>query len=57
MRHDQGSTIMHFRAPIELKEAFEAAAKANDRTGSQLFRDFMRLYVKQNAQGDLLRGK
>jgi hypothetical protein len=38
-----------------LREAFDVAARGNDRTGSQLLRDFMRDYVKRNAQGDLLK--
>lgn len=45
------------RVPATVKRAFDLAAAANDRTGSQLIRDFMRLYVRQNAQGDLLKGK
>lgn len=39
----------------ELKEAYLAAAKQNDRDGAQLIRDFMRDYVRKNAQQDLLR--
>lgn len=50
-------TTFTFRIPPELKQAFEAVAKANDRSGSQLLRDFIRDYVKKNAQGDLLKGK
>lgn len=42
------------RVAKELKEAYLAAAKRNDRDGAQLIRDFMRDYVKQNAQQDLL---
>ena len=44
-----------FRAEASLRDAFERAAKGNDRTVSQLLRDFMRDYVRKHAQGDLLR--
>ena len=43
------------RAPKDLKDAYLAAAKANDRDGAQLIRDFMRDYVKKNQQPDLFR--
>lgn len=36
-----------FRVEEELKESFAAAAKARDRTGAQLLRDFMRDFVKK----------
>ena len=39
-----------FRVDEELKSEFANAAKARDRTGAQLLRDFMRSYVAQ--QGD-----
>ena len=41
-----------FRVEDELKAAFTEAAKAHDRTGAQLLRDFMRDYVsrQQNEQ-------
>ena len=35
------------RVDDELKEAFTKAAKAADRTGGQLIRDFMRDYVRE----------
>jgi predicted transcriptional regulator len=40
-------TTFTFRVDQELKEAFTRAARANDRTGSQLLRDFMREYVER----------
>lgn len=46
-----------FRVDAALKKAFEQAAKSNDRSSSQLLRDFMREYVKRNAQGELLTDK
>lgn len=36
-----------FRVDERLKEQFSTAAKARDRTGAQLLRDFMRDFVKQ----------
>lgn len=48
-------TTMTFRVEKSLREAYDRATKANDRTGAQLLRDFMRDYVKRHAQGDLLR--
>ena len=36
-----------FRVEEELKESFATAAKARDRTGAQLLRDFMRDFVQQ----------
>jgi antitoxin component of RelBE/YafQ-DinJ toxin-antitoxin module len=45
------------RIPEDLKTEFEDACKRNDQTCSQVLREFMRHYVKQNAQGDLLKGK
>ena len=39
-----------FRVDEALKNDFAAAAKARDRTGAQLLRDFMRAYVQQQAQ-------
>lgn len=43
------------RVAKELKDAYIEAAKSNDRDGAQLIRDFMREYVKNNAQQDLLK--
>ncbi|RKP51287.1 CopG family ribbon-helix-helix protein [Trinickia fusca] len=39
-----------FRVDEALKTDFSAAAKAHDRTGAQLLRDFMRDYVKQQQE-------
>ena len=36
-----------FRVDESLKQEFSSAAKARDRTGAQLLRDFMRDFVKQ----------
>lgn len=36
-----------FRVEDELKDSFTTAAKARDRTGAQLLRDFMRDFVKK----------
>lgn len=53
---EQEKITVTVRVPGDLKRAFEAAAADNDRTASQLLRDFMREYVRKNAQGDLLKG-
>lgn len=39
-----------FRVDESLKEEFSSAAKARDRTGAQLLRDFMRDFVKQQQE-------
>ena len=40
-------TTFTFRVDEDLKAAFSNAAKAHDRPGSQLLRDFMRDYVEK----------
>ena len=40
-------TTFTFRVDRELKKAFTEAARASDRPGSQLLRDFMRDYVER----------
>lgn len=47
-------TVLPVRMSKDLKEAFLKIAKANDRNGSILVRDFIREYVKKNSQGQLL---
>ena len=39
-----------FRVDEALKNAFAAAAKARDRTGAQLLRDFMREFVQKQQE-------
>ena len=39
-----------FRVEEELKESFATAAKARDRTGAQLLRDFMRDFVRNQQE-------
>ena len=51
------NTSLNLRLPSELKKAFEDACERNDLSASQVIRAMMREYVRQNAQGDLLRGK
>ena len=41
------------RLPAELKMAFENACKQKDRTVSQIVRDLIRGYVRDNAQLEL----
>lgn len=45
-----GDVTFTFRVDETLKNDFAAAAKARDRTGAQLLRDFMRSFVQQQAQ-------
>lgn len=41
------------RADKDLVESFKRIAKDNNRTASQLVRDYMIAYVKKNGQGKL----
>ena len=41
------------RGDKELIDAFKRIAKENNRTASQLVRDYMMAYVKKNGQGKL----
>jgi predicted transcriptional regulator len=43
-------STLTFRVDEELKSAFAAAAKAADRRGAQLLRDFMRSYVTEQRE-------
>ena len=43
-------STMTFRVDEDLKDDFSSAAKALDRTGAQLLRDFMRDFVKQQQE-------
>jgi predicted transcriptional regulator len=43
-------TTFTFRVDEALKDEFSTVAKAHDRTGAQLLRDFMRDYVKQQQK-------
>jgi len=51
----QKETGFTIRIEQELKDAFVATAKSQDRTASQVLRNFMRDYVKKNGQTDLFR--
>lgn len=42
-----GEATFTFRVDDGLKDEFTRAAKAHDRTGAQLLRDFMRDFVRQ----------
>ena len=46
-------STMTFRVDDDLKDDFSTAAKALDRTGAQLLRDFMRDFVKQQQEAAL----
>jgi len=41
-----------FRVDESLKAEFSSAAKARDRTGAQLLRDFMRDFVRQQHEAE-----
>ena len=45
-----GDVTFTFRVDETLKNDFTAAAKARDRTGAQLLRDFMRSFVQKQTQ-------
>ncbi|HJV03415.1 MAG TPA: hypothetical protein VJ752_22960 [Burkholderiaceae bacterium] len=45
-----GDATFTFRVDEGLKDQFAAAAKARDRTGAQLLRDFMRDFVRQQQE-------
>jgi predicted transcriptional regulator len=45
-----GEATFTFRVDDSLKQAFAEAAKAQDRTGAQLLRDFMREFVKDQRE-------
>jgi len=51
----QKETGLAIRIEPELKAAFVATAKSQDRTASQVLRNFMRDYVKKNGQTDLFK--
>lgn len=46
-------TTMQIRMPEDMKKSYLEACKQNDRNGSQLIRDFIREYLKENEQGKL----
>lgn len=45
-----GEATFTFRLDEALKNEFATAAKARDRTGAQLLRDFMREFVQQQQE-------
>jgi predicted transcriptional regulator len=45
--HEMSDATFTFRVDDALKTAFSTAAKARDRSGAQLLRDFMREFVQQ----------
>lgn len=51
----KNDTTLQIRVSKELRTVFEAAAASQDRSASQLIRDFMRDYAKKHAQGSLLK--
>lgn len=53
---DNKQVAFTIRIDEALKDAFISAAQSQDRTASQLMRDFMRDYVKKHGQRDLFKG-
>lgn len=51
----QKRSVLSIDVPLELRETFFAVAAANDVTGSQVLRAFMRDYIRKNSQGDLFK--
>lgn len=45
-----GEATFTFRVDEDLKSEFASAAKADDRTGAQLIRDFMRDYIRRRQE-------
>jgi predicted transcriptional regulator len=43
------SVLLTVKVSPDLKEAFNQAVRLNDRTASQVLRDFMRSYVEQSV--------
>lgn len=41
-------STLTFRVDLELKLAFEDAARSNDRSASQVLREFMRQYIAKH---------
>lgn len=54
VKKEKGFTM---RIDEDLLNSFQSVAKQNDRTASQLIRDFMRDYIRKNAQADLFSQK
>jgi predicted transcriptional regulator len=50
MEHDMSEATFTFRVDDSLKAEFSMAAKACDRSGAQLLRDFMRDFVHQKEE-------
>lgn len=46
---------MTIRVDKELSTTFQNVAKDNNRTASQLLRDYMQNYIKKHGQGDLFK--
>jgi predicted transcriptional regulator len=50
---EQDQISFTIRIDKPLRDAFVETCKAQDRTASQLIRDFMREYIKRNSQRDI----
>lgn len=54
LRQETEFGIVKARVDVDLKVAFEAACRSQDRSASQVLRDMMRDYIRKHAQADLL---
>jgi predicted transcriptional regulator len=48
-RIEEDKTPFSFRVSEDLKDAFKRSAQAQDRSMSQLLRDYMRSYVEEHS--------
>jgi len=55
MANPTNMTVIRTRIDANLKKAFDAAAKGNDLTSSQVLRAFIRDYTKKHGQKDLFK--
>lgn len=51
----RNESTMTIRVDKDLSTTFQNVAKDNNRTASQLVRDYMQNYIKKHGQGDLFK--
>lgn len=54
MSSSANEVVLNVKLPADLKAAFAEAVKSKDQNVSQVLREFMRKYVAQHGQRDLL---
>ncbi len=52
---EENEVIQSFRVDPDLRKAFQKVCQSRDMTASQVFRQFMREYVKKHGQTDLFK--